>query len=95
MTLHLRMVNEGSDMSGRTWDRIRDVSVKIRCPHNSGVGICIWICVYAFGIIQIVVYDVGGCHMSDLIDPVEVDCFCGCVMNFMMFLAYFGIIVKI
>ena len=24
-----------------------------------------------------------------LINPGEVDCFCGCVMNFMMFLAYF------
>ena len=42
-----------------------------------------------FRIIQIVVYDVGGCHMSVVIDPGEVDCFCGCVMNFMMFLAYF------
>ena len=28
------------------------------------------------------VYDVGGCHMSVVIDPVEVDCFCSCVMNF-------------
>ena len=42
-----------------------------------------------FGIIWIVVYDVGGCHMSVLIDPGEVDCFCECVMNFMMFLVYF------
>ena len=45
--------------------------------------------IYAFGIICIVVYDVGGCHMSVIIDPGEVDCFCGCVMNFMMFLVYF------
>ena len=27
--------------------------------------------------------------MSVVIDPGEVDCFCGCVMNFMTFLAYF------
>ena len=27
--------------------------------------------------------------MSVVIDPGEVHCFCGCVMNFMMFLAYF------
>ena len=40
MILDLGMVNEGSDTGGRTWDRVRDVSVKIRCPHNSGVGIC-------------------------------------------------------
>ena len=24
---------------------------------------------YVFGIVQIVVYDVGGCHMSVVIDP--------------------------
>ena len=27
--------------------------------------------------------------MSVVIDPGEVDCFCGCVVKFMMFLAYF------
>ena len=27
--------------------------------------------------------------MSVVIDPGEVDCFCGCLMNFMMLLAYF------
>ena len=86
VTLHLGMASEGSDMGGRTWDHIRDVSVQIRYPHDSGVGICAWLCVYAFRIIQIVVYDMGGCHMSVVINPGEVDCFCGCVMNFMMFL---------
>ena len=89
MTLHLGMVNEGSDMGGRTWDHVHDMLVQIRCPHDLGVGICPRLCVYAFGIIWIVVYDVGGCHMSVVIDPGEVNCFCGCVMNFMMFLAYF------
>ena len=54
-----------------------------------GDSLCTRLCVYAFGIIQIVVYDVGGCHMSVVIDLGEVDCFFGCVMNFMMFLAYF------
>ena len=37
-TLHLGMMNEGSDMGGRTWDRVRDVSAKIRCPCGPGVG---------------------------------------------------------
>ena len=59
MTLHLGMTNKGSDMGGRTWDRIHDRSAKIRCPHDPGVGICAWLCVYAFRIIQIVVYDMG------------------------------------
>ena len=27
--------------------------------------------------------------MSVVIDPGEVDCVCGCVMDFMMFLVYF------
>ena len=85
MTLHLGMVNEGSDMCGRTWDCVRDVLAQIRCPHDLGVGICTQLCVYAFGIVHIM----GGCHMSVVIDTGEVNCFCGCVMNFMMFLAYF------
>ena len=69
MTLHLGVMDEGSDMGGRTWDRVCDVLVKIRCPCGPGVGICAWLCVYAFGIIWIVVHDVGGCHMSVVIDP--------------------------
>ena len=89
MTLHLGMVNEGSDVGGRTWDHVHDVLVQIRCPHDLGVGICAWLCIYAFGIVRIVVYDMGGCHMSVVIDTAEVSCFCGCVINFMMFLAYF------
>ena len=39
MTLHLGMVNEGSDMGGGTWDRVHEVLAKIRCPHDLGVGI--------------------------------------------------------
>ena len=89
MTLHLEIVNEGSDMGGRTWDHFCGMSVKIRCPHDLGVGICAWLCVYLFRIIHIVVYDVGRCHISVVINPGEVDCFCGCVMNFMVFLVYF------
>ena len=68
-TLHLGMMDKGSDMGSRTWDRVRDVSAKIRCPCGLGVGICAQLCVYAFGIVRIVVYDVGGCHMSIVIDP--------------------------
>ena len=89
MTLDLEMVSEGSDTGGRTWDHFRDVLVMIRCPHDLGVGICAWLCIYAFGIVQIVVYDVGGCHMSVVIDPGEVDCVCSCVMDFMVLLVYF------
>ena len=40
MTLHLGMTNKGSDMGGRTWDSVRDMSVKIRCPRDPGAGIC-------------------------------------------------------
>ena len=38
MTLHLGVLNEESDMGGRTWDRVRDVLAKIRCPHDLEVG---------------------------------------------------------
>ena len=69
MTLHLEIVNEGSDTGGRTWDHFRDMSAMISCPHDLGGGICTQLCVYAFVIVQIVVYDVGGCHMSVVIDP--------------------------
>ena len=41
-TLHLGVMNEGSDMGGRTWDRVRDVSAKIRCPRDPEVGIDKW-----------------------------------------------------
>ena len=67
-TLHLGVMNEGSDMGGRTWDHVRDVLAKIRCPRGLGVGICARLCIYAFGIIWFVVYDVGGCHMSVVIN---------------------------
>ena len=89
MTSHLEIVSEGSDMGGGTWDRFCDVLVMISCPHDLGGGICTWLCVYVFGIVQIVVHDVGGCHMSVVINPGEVDCVCGCVMDFMILLVYF------
>ena len=69
MTLHLGVLNKDSDMRGRTWDRIRGISSKIRCPCGPGVGICARLCVYVFGIVRIVVRDVGGCHMSIVINP--------------------------
>ena len=40
MTLHLEIVNEGSDMGGRTWDHFRDMSAMISCPHDLGGDIC-------------------------------------------------------
>ena len=69
MTLHLGVLNEESDTRGRTWDRVRGVSVKISCPRDPGVGICARLCLYVFGVVRIVVYDVGGCYMSIVIDP--------------------------
>ena len=69
MTLHLGVLNEESDTRGRTWDHVRGVSAKIRCPHDSGVGICARLCVYAFRIVRIVVRDVGGCHMCIVSNP--------------------------
>ena len=54
MTLHLGVLNEESDMRGRTWDRVRGVSAKIRCPRGPGVGICTRLCVYVFGIVRVV-----------------------------------------
>ena len=63
MTLDLEIMNEGSDMGGRTWDHFCDMSVMIICPHDPGGGICAWLCIYAFRIIWIVVYDVGGYHI--------------------------------
>ena len=69
VVLHLGVLNEESDTGGRTWDCIHDVSAKIRCPCGLGVGICAWLCIYGFRIVWIVVYDVGGCHVSVVIDP--------------------------
>ena len=69
ITLHLGALNEESDTRGRMWDRVRGVLVKVRCPHDSGVGICVRLCVYAFRIVRIVIRDVGGCHMCIVIDP--------------------------
>ena len=69
MTLHLGVLNEEFDTRGRTWDHVRGVSVKISSPRGPRVGICAWLCVYVFGIVWIVVRDMGGCHMSILINP--------------------------
>ena len=68
MTLHLGVLNGEIDMMDRTWHHLCDVLVKISCPADSGGGICIRLCVYAFRDVWIVVYDVGGCHMSVVIN---------------------------
>ena len=73
MTLHLGVVNGEVDMVDRAWDHFCDVSVMISCPGDLGVGICAWLCIYAFRCVQIVVYDMGGCHMDMVIDCGEVD----------------------
>ena len=69
VVLHLGVLNGECVTRGRTWDCVHGVSAKIRCPRDSGVGICAWLCVYAFGDVRIVVYDMVGCHMSVVIDP--------------------------
>ena len=68
VVLHLGVLNGECVMRGRTWDHVLGVSAKIRCPRDSGVGICARLCVYAFGTVRIVVHDVGGCHMYVVID---------------------------
>ena len=45
MTLHLRMLNGEIDTINRTWDHLRDVSVKVSCPADLGGGICAQLCV--------------------------------------------------
>ena len=59
MTLHLGMLNREIDTMDRTWNHLHDVSAKISCPADLGRGICAQLCIYAFGDVQIVVYDVG------------------------------------
>ena len=59
MTLHLGMLNGEIDAMDRTRDCLHDVSAKVSCPADLGRGICAQLCIYAFGDVQIVVYDVG------------------------------------
>ena len=40
---------------------------------QGGGGICAQLCIYVFRGVQIVVYDMGGCHMDVVIDCEEVD----------------------
>ena len=69
MTSHLGVLNGEIDTMDRTQDCLPDVSVKISCPADSGGGICAQLCVYAFRDVWFVVYDMGGCHISVVIDP--------------------------
>ena len=49
MTLHLGVVNGEIDTVDRAWDYFCDMLIMIRCPGDLGVGICTWLCIYAFG----------------------------------------------
>ena len=69
MASHLGVINGRSDTIDRTQDCLCDMSVKVSCPGDLGGGICAWLCIYAFGDVWVVVYDVGGCHMSVVINP--------------------------
>ena len=53
------VVNGRSDMVGRTWDHVCGMTVMVMCPGDLGGGVCTWLCVYVFGSVQIVVYNVG------------------------------------
>ena len=61
MTLHLEIVDEGSDTGGRTWGHFHDMSVMISCPHDLG-GIYVHSFVYmlsdSFGLLFITWGDV-------------------------------------
>ena len=48
MTLHLGVVNGEIDTVDRAWDYFCDMLIMIRCPGVLGVGICTWLCIYAF-----------------------------------------------
>ena len=69
MTLHLEVLSGDIGMTGRAWDHFRDMSVMISCSGGLGGGICAWVGIYALRDVWIVVYDVGGCHMSVVINP--------------------------
>ena len=69
MTLHLGVTNGRSGTTSRTWDHLHDMLAKISCPGDLGGGISAQLCIYVFGSVWIVVYDMGGCHMCVVIDP--------------------------
>ena len=73
MTLHLGVVNGGTDMVNRAWGHVHDMMVRMRCPGDLGGDICAWLCVYVFIYVWIVLYDMGGCHMDVVIDTGEVE----------------------
>ena len=58
MNLHLGVLN-GEIGRGRAWDHFHDMLVMISCSGGLGGGICAQLCIYAFGDVWIVVYDVG------------------------------------
>ena len=46
MTLHVEIVDEGSDMGGRTWGCFHDVLTMISCPHDLGGYMHMALCIY-------------------------------------------------
>ena len=67
----------------------------ISCSSGPGGGICAWLCVYAFGDVWIVVYDVEGCHMSVVIDPERDQLSLWLCIDIVVFLVYLRVIIKI
>ena len=54
-------------------NHVYGVLEKVSCSDGAGGGICAQQCVYAFGYVQIMLYDVGGCNINVIISPEEVD----------------------
>ena len=73
MNLHLGVVNGGGHMIDRAWDHVRSTTAKVGCPGGPGGDICTRLCVYAFGYVLIVLYNVRECNINVLIDTGEVD----------------------
>ena len=68
-----RSKNGRSGMIGRTWNCLRGMLAMISCPGGSEGDICMQLCIYVFGDVWIVVYDMGECHMDMVIDSEGVD----------------------
>ena len=50
MTLHLGIVNRGTDMIDRAWGHVHDMTVRIRCPGDPGRDICAYMHLDMFGL---------------------------------------------
>ena len=66
-------MNGECDMINRACDCTCDTMAKVGCSDGLGGDICAQLCIYVFGYVHIVFYDIGGCNIDMVIDPEEVD----------------------